>query len=197
MLHSVSALLQLDASSASTCCPVAAACAAPRFLVSHRQAVAPSPLFTSIIGDFTEATIRQQLMDACGGNCDVVLCDAAPNSSGQQWCVVTACASAVTPQLAVTSCRADHLRSVELCSAALQVACSLLSSSSSRASTTGGAGAGAAEGSFVTKLWAGGEQQQLLSDMRSRYRLSFPPPHFSFPYVPAVHSQSVSAASPL
>jgi 23S rRNA (uridine2552-2'-O)-methyltransferase len=59
---------------------------APRFLVSHLHAVASSPSFTSIIGDFTDAAIRQQLMDACGGNCDVVLCDAAPNSSGQQWC---------------------------------------------------------------------------------------------------------------
>jgi hypothetical protein len=27
-----------------------------------------------------------QLKDACGGGCNVVLCDAAPNSSGQQWC---------------------------------------------------------------------------------------------------------------
>lgn len=32
-----------------------------------------------------------------------------------------------------------------------------------------------ASGIFVAKLWAGGEQQQLLTDMRSRYVSSFSP----------------------
>ena len=68
-------------------------------------------------------------------------------------------------------CRADHLRSVELCSVALQVACSMLSSGSGGASAAGGGASVAASGTFVTKLWAGGEQQQLLADMRSRYGL--------------------------
>jgi hypothetical protein len=55
------------------------------FSVSHHHAVDHSPLFTAMIGDFTDAATCLQLMQACGGSCDVVLCDAAPNSSGQQW----------------------------------------------------------------------------------------------------------------
>jgi hypothetical protein len=39
-----------------------------------------------MIGDFTDAATCMQLIDSCGGGCDIVLCDAAPNSSGQQWC---------------------------------------------------------------------------------------------------------------
>jgi 23S rRNA (uridine2552-2'-O)-methyltransferase len=64
-------------------------CHIPPCLLLNGHAVDPSPLFTSIIGDFTDASTCMQLKDACGGGCNVVLCDAAPNSSGQQWCAST------------------------------------------------------------------------------------------------------------
>ena len=82
----------------------------------------------------------------------------------------------------IISCRVDHLRSVELCANALQIACTLLASPICSAHATGGT-ATAAAGTFVTKLWAGGEQQQLLADMRSRCGLF--PPSQSFFYAEA------------
>jgi 23S rRNA U2552 (ribose-2'-O)-methylase RlmE/FtsJ len=65
--------------------------------------------------------------------------------------------------------RVDHLRSVELCASALQVACHLLASR-----CAGSEAEGAAVGTFVAKLWAGGEQQPLLADMRSRCNFPIP-----------------------
>ena len=64
--------------------------------------------------------------------------------------------------------RADHLRSVELCASALEVACRLLSFGSGSSAATRCGRKVATAGTFVTKLWSGGEQQQLIADMRSR-----------------------------
>jgi hypothetical protein len=64
--------------------------------------------------------------------------------------------------------RVDHLRSVELCASALRVACELLSSGSVSSCVIGREGMGPVSGTFVAKLWAGGEQQPLLAEMRSR-----------------------------
>ncbi len=83
--------------------------------------------------------------------------------------------SRVGPPLGTTHFffRVDHLRSVELCTEALQVACMLLSSGSGVSSAKGRGMKGSASGTFVAKLWAGGEQQPLLADMRSRYSIYF------------------------
>jgi 23S rRNA U2552 (ribose-2'-O)-methylase RlmE/FtsJ len=122
-----------------------------------------------MIGDFTDAATCMQLIDSCGGGCDVVLCDAAPNSSGQQWCATTCSPFHVSPCLIHFFChRADHLRSVELCASALEVACRLLSFGNGSSAATGSGRKVATAGTFVTKLWSGGEQQQLIADMRSR-----------------------------
>ncbi len=92
--------------------------------------------------------------------------------------------------------RVDHLRSVELCANALQVACGLLASISCSASATGSRATVAAAGTFVTKLWAGGEQQQLLAEMRSRCDIFPLPPSCFTPKLAVLHIRRVCAASP-
>jgi hypothetical protein len=100
-------------------------------------------------------------------SCSAMRRPTAAGSNGVQLCILSlglGCPHQVllTPFLF----RVDHLRSVELCASALQVACHLLASHCNGSSAPGG---GAASGTFVTKLWAGGEQQPLLADMRSRF----------------------------
>ena len=109
-------------------------------------------------------------------SCSVMRHPTVAASNGVQLCVLSL-GLGCPHQVLLTSFlfRVDHLRSVELCASALQVACHLLASRCQGSSASGG---GAASGTFVTKLWAGGEQQPLLADMRSRYS-PFPSLNFS------------------
>lgn len=73
-----------------------------RVIAIDLQAIEPLPGVTVLQGDITLPDVQQTMIDAAGGLVDVVLCDAAPNTSG----------------IALR----DHALSIELVYAALTVA---------------------------------------------------------------------------
>ena len=75
---------------------------AGRVVAVDLQLIDPIPGVTVLQGDITAAEVQARMVEAAGGQVDVVLCDAAPNTSGIRL--------------------RDHALSVELVYAALEVA---------------------------------------------------------------------------
>jgi len=98
------------------------------------QPIEPIPGVTFLEGDATEPAMMPQIEEAIGGSADVVLSDMAAPTTGHR--------------------ATDHLRTLALLEAALDVAESLLKPG----------------GAFVGKVFQGGATNEVLARIKSRFR---------------------------